>query len=95
MTITTETLHKIAHLARLEIKPEEETDLIASLQEVLNWMEQLTRIDTREIAPLTHMTDHVNVWREDEGRNTLDRDKALANAPDHTAVYFKVPKVIE
>ncbi len=95
MKIDHEALQKIAHLARLEVKPEEETALLASMESVLTWMEQLDELDTEGVEPLTHMTDEVNNWREDVAKNTLSREEGLSNAPSHDEIYLKVPKVIE
>lgn len=95
MKIDHEALQKIAHLARLEVKPEEETALLASMESVLTWMEQLDELDTEGVEPLTHMTDEVNNWREDVARNALSREDGLSNAPSHDETYIKVPKVIE
>ncbi len=95
MKIDHEALQKIAHLARLEVKPEEETALLASMESVLTWMEQLDELDTEGVEPLTHMTDEVNNWREDVAKNALSREDGLSNAPSHDETYIKVPKVIE
>ncbi|WP_025762707.1 Asp-tRNA(Asn)/Glu-tRNA(Gln) amidotransferase subunit GatC [Dyadobacter tibetensis] len=95
MNIDSETLNKIAHLARLEIKPEEQQALMSSLENVLSWMEQLNEVDTTGIAPLTHITGESNRWREDVALNTLSRKEALQNAPSKTDTYMMVPKVIE
>lgn len=95
MKIDHEALQKIAHLARLEVKPEEEADLLASMDSVLTWMEQLDEVDTEGVEPLTHMSEEVNNWREDVAQNTLSREKALENAPSQDGTYIKVPKVIE
>ena len=94
MKIDRESLHKIAHLARLEVKPEEEKALLESLDNVLTWMEKLNEVDTEGVEPLIHVTGEVNNWREDTGKNTLSRADALANAPSQDGVYIKVPKVI-
>lgn len=88
-------LAKVAHLARLNITPEEETSLLESMDSVLSWMEQLNEIDTEGVEPLTHITDEENKWREDISANTLEREKALENAPSRNTAYFMVPKVIE
>jgi len=93
--ITPEMLHKIAHLARLEVKPEEQEELISSLGEVLNWMEELTGVDTEGVEPLTHITGEMNVWRSDVPENDLAREEALQLAPQSNDLYVKVPKVIE
>lgn len=95
MKIDSESLQKIAHLARLEVKPEEEAGLIESLEKVLTWMEQLDALDTEGVEPLTHMTEEVNNWRTDVPENTLTREEALQNAPDQDGTYIAVPKVIE
>ncbi|KAA9349683.1 Asp-tRNA(Asn)/Glu-tRNA(Gln) amidotransferase subunit GatC [Larkinella humicola] len=95
MKVDHETLHKIAHLARLDVRPEEEQPLIDSLNEVLTWMEQLNEIDTTGVEPLTHISAEINVLREDIVGHQLPRQQALENAPDKTDTYFQVPKVIE
>ena len=69
--------------------------MINNLEKVLTWMEQLNEVDTNHVAPLTHMSEAVNVLRPDEARSTMTRDEALANAPKHDGTYFAVPKVIE
>ncbi len=95
MKIDHEALQKIAHLARLEVKPEEEEALLSSMESVLTWMEQLNELDTEGVEPLTHVTDAVNNWREDVAYNALSREDGLKNAPSHDDTYIKVPKVIE
>ena len=95
MKIDKESLKKIAHLARLEIKPEEEEALMNSMDSVLSWMEQLDEIDTEGVEPLTHIMDEANIWRQDISTNTLSRSEALANAPAKNDTYIMVPKVIE
>lgn len=95
MKVDSEALQKIAHLARLEVRPEEETDLLNSLNGVLTWMEQLNEVDTTGVEPLTHMSDETNVLRDDIVANHLPREQALANAPQHDGQFFEVPKVME
>jgi aspartyl-tRNA(Asn)/glutamyl-tRNA(Gln) amidotransferase subunit C len=95
MKIDHDSLKKIAHLARLEIKPEEEAALLKSMDSVLTWMDQLNEIDTEGVEPLTHIMDEVNNWREDVAVNSLDRKEALHNAPSKNGSYIMVPKVIE
>jgi aspartyl-tRNA(Asn)/glutamyl-tRNA(Gln) amidotransferase subunit C len=95
MKIDHESLKKIAHLAKLHIKPEEEAALLTSMDSVLTWMEQLNEIDTENVEPLTHIMEEVNNWREDKGSNSLSREEALSNAPSKNSTYIMVPKVIE
>ena len=95
MKIDKDSLKKIAHLARLEIKAGEEETLLSSMDSVLSWMEQLNEIDTEGVEPLTHIMDEANNWRQDVSNNTLSRAEALANAPSKNNTYIMVPKVIE
>lgn len=96
MKVDKETLHKMAHLARLTVKPEEEAQLLSSLNSVLDWMEQLNEVDTTGVEPLTHMSelDETNILRADVVANQLTRAQALTNAPDHDEQFFKVTKVL-
>ena len=95
MKVNQETLHKIAHLARLEVKPDEEADLLNSLNGVLTWMEQLNEVDTTGVEPLTHISAELNILRDDVVGSQLPREQALANAPQHDEQFFEVPKVLE
>lgn len=95
MKVDQETLHKIAHLARLDVVPGEEADLLNSLNSVLTWMEQLNEVDTTGVEPLTHISAEINVLRDDTVGNHLSREQALANAPQQDGQFFEVPKVLE
>lgn len=95
MQITKATLEKIAHLARLEVKPEEEEGLIKDLNEILTWVEKLNEVDTDGVEPLTHMSAEINGFREDVAINRLSKTDGLKLAPDHDNEFFKVPKVIK
>lgn len=95
MKIDKEALHKIAHLARLELNPDTETSMMASLEGVLTWMEQLNEIDTTGVEPLIHISQEMNVMREDVAMQTISHEQGLANAPKRDEQFFRVPKVIE
>ncbi|RKQ51658.1 aspartyl/glutamyl-tRNA(Asn/Gln) amidotransferase subunit C [Roseivirga pacifica] len=95
MKVDKEALHKVAHLARLNVKPEEEPKLIEDLSKILTWVEQLKEVDTTGVAPLTHMTAEVNVLRKDVAEKTIRHEAALKNAPSKNDDFFKVPKVLK
>jgi aspartyl-tRNA(Asn)/glutamyl-tRNA(Gln) amidotransferase subunit C len=95
MKIDQQTVKKIAHLARLEFDQEAEADMIKSMSEILDWVDQLKEVDTEDVAPLTSMTQEVNNWREDEVRDTLSRERGLSQAPKKDDAHIRVPKVIE
>lgn len=95
MEVDKEKLKKVAHLARLNIKLEEEDQLLKDMGEILNWVEKLREVDTEGVEPITHMTQEVNVLRNDEAEISISRNEALKNAPDEDGKYFKVPKVLK
>ena len=95
MKVEIENLRKIAHLARINIRPEEEEKLRQEMSNILTWVEKLKTLDTEGVMPLTHLTSEVNVLRKDEAKNTISTTDALKNAPEHDNCFFKVPKVLK
>jgi len=93
MKIDRDTLVKIAHLARLEVKESEEEKLLQSLSEILTWVEKLNEVDTEDIEPLTNMSQEVNMLRDDKVDKPLEHTRGLKNAPDKSDGFFKVPKI--
>jgi aspartyl-tRNA(Asn)/glutamyl-tRNA(Gln) amidotransferase subunit C len=89
------TIRSLAHLARLEFNETKEQEMLADLNKILNWMEQLNELNTDEVEPLIHMSEEVNVMREDVAQNTVTHEEALRNAPKKDSDYFRVPKVLE
>jgi len=95
MKIDRATLQKIAHLARLEMDESHEQAMIKDMEEILTWVEKLNELDTEGVEPVTHMSQEVNVFRDDQPHDQLDQDKALKNAPKKDDKYFRVPKFLE
>lgn len=88
-------LDKLADLARLEIEPAERQGLKQDLQKMISFVEKLQELDTGGAGPQLHMTDAINVLRDDVVQGSVSRDEGLKNAPDTDGVFFKVPKVIK
>ena len=95
MIINKETLKNIAHLARLEFEEKEADKMILNMNKILTWMEQLNEVNTDNVMPLIHISQEVNVLREDVVKPSLSHEKGLFNAPKKDSNYFRVPKVIE
>jgi aspartyl-tRNA(Asn)/glutamyl-tRNA(Gln) amidotransferase subunit C len=58
-------------------------------------MEKLNTLDTSQVEPTTTVIPMVSVMRDDVVRPSLDREEALANAPDRADAFFRVPRIIE
>ncbi len=95
MSTDIQTIRKLAHLARLEFNEEKEQEMLKDLNKILNWVDQLRELDTENVEPLVHMSEEVNVMRDDVAENTITHDQALKNAPKKDSDYFRVPKVLE
>ncbi|MCH7410997.1 Asp-tRNA(Asn)/Glu-tRNA(Gln) amidotransferase subunit GatC [Belliella sp. DSM 111904] len=95
MKIDTNTLKKIAHLARLEFDEAGAEKMTQDMTQILDWVEQLNEIDTENIEPITTMSSEVNVLREDKIGEHLTHESGLKNAPQRDSDYFRVPKVLE
>ena len=95
MKLTREEVAKAALLARLRLTEEEQKQLTAELDDVLQYMEKLNQLDTANVEPFGHAVDRVNALREDQVTNQPAIDALLANAPERDDSFFKVPKIIE
>lgn len=95
MKIDKETLHKIAHLARLELDEKDSQKMLDDMNGIIAFVEKLNEVDTENVEPLTTMSLEVNSLREDEVQEHLPHDLALRNAPKKDEDYFRVPKVME
>jgi aspartyl-tRNA(Asn)/glutamyl-tRNA(Gln) amidotransferase subunit C len=92
--IDLEQVRKVAHLARLELTADEEQLFTTQLNSILDYVEQLSELDTENIEPTTRAIEVSNITRPDTLQPFLDRDAILACAPDQEDDFFKVPKIL-
>jgi len=85
----------VAHLARLNLTPDEETKLGAQLDGILGYIEKLKEPDVTHVEPTAHAVPLVNVTRPDEVHPSLPHAEALRNAPAQANGLFMVPKIVE
>ncbi len=95
MKITGQVVEYVAHLARLELGPEEIDLYTQQLDRILAYMDQLNSLDTTGIEPTTHAIPLVNVFREDTVQQNFQVEEAVGNAPARVGPFFKVPPIIE
>ncbi len=93
--ITEEQVKKVAKLARLDLTDEEVKEFTAQLESILQYMEKMNQLDTEKVEPLAHCLPITNCFREDVIKESLDVQKALANAPQSDGDFFKVPKILD
>ena len=95
MKLDNETITKIAHLARLEVNPDEKEALLSDMNNILSFMEKLNELNTEGVEPLIYLTDEVNVFREDEIKQEITVEEALKNAPKQDGRYFQIARMID
>src|SRR5262245_9888677 len=86
----------VAHLAQLDLTPDEVELFARQLGEFLDYATEVLAVDTTGVAPTAYVVGRLGSDRADEVRGSLDGDVALRSAPDPAtgAGLFKVPRVI-
>ena len=95
MQIDKDLILKLEKLSRLQLSEEERVKIQQDLNKILGMVEKLQELDLSKVEPLVYISEEVNVLREDEVKNQVQREAALANAPDRNEQYFKIAKVID
>jgi aspartyl-tRNA(Asn)/glutamyl-tRNA(Gln) amidotransferase subunit C len=89
--IDREQVSHVARLARLELSEDEAESMVSELSGILEHVDKLGELDLENVPPTDHVVELENVLRADEPAPSLDRDTALANAPDPVSDSFRVP----
>lgn len=92
--IDREEVRKVAHLARLALSEEEESQFSTQLSSILDYADQLSELDTKEVPPTTRAIDVSNVTRPDAVETYAEREALLESAPDREGDFFKVPQIL-
>ncbi len=92
--LTREEVAKVALLARLKLTDDEVDVFTSQLEKILEYVDILNEVDTEDVDPMAHAVELSNVLRADEVCESLQRDKALANAPKTDGRFFLVPQIL-
>lgn len=85
----------VSNLARLELTDEEKAVFQPQLESIVKYVEKISEVDVAGVEPMMHGRPLVNAFREDVVRPSLDREKALGNAPKRVGDEFLLPKIVE
>ena len=92
--ISSDEVKKVARLARLELNESEIQQHAEQLEKILDYIKQLEKINTENIACTTRAIEVVNVLRKDEKKDYENSEELLDLAPSRENKFFKVPKII-
>ena len=99
MSLTSQDISRIAHLARLELRPDESERMLTQINGFFDIVEKMRAVDTTGIEPLPHPVAAVQQvalrLRDDVVSETNQREANQRSAPAVERGLFLVPKVIE
>ena len=96
MALTRDQIEQIAKLARLELQPAEVPVYQQSLSAILDFVGELDRVDTADVAPMAHpMPGLSQRLRPDVVTEQDHHERYQENAPQVAAALYVVPKVLE
>ena len=93
--ITKEQVEHVAKLARLSLTEEEKELYTKQLSKILDYIDQLNKVNTEGIEPMTQPIPTVNVMREDIVKKEFKKEALLKNAPHEEYGFFRVPRIGE
>ena len=91
--ITSKDVEHVAKLARLALSEDEKRLYAQQLSRIIDYIDQLNKVDTTGVEPMSHALAVVNVMREDTIEAPPGHQSILASAPDREDAFFRVPKI--
>ena len=88
----------LAKLVRINLSKDEEKKFTSELEEILNFIAQLSEVDTKNTEPVAHVTGLSDVKRDDKVETEWSeqiKEKLLAEAPEREGDYVKVKPVFK
>ena len=95
MSIDKDTVKHISKLARISLDENKVESLSKDLTSIMKFIENLNKLNTDKIVPLTSIINASLKSRKDEVKDGKIRDQILKNSPEKNDEFFVVPKVIE
>ena len=95
MSIDKNQVKKVAKLSKISLNDSKLESLSKDLASILNFVEQLNKLDTKKTEPLSSIVDKTLEPRNDKINDGKIKDQILKNSPDKNEEFFIVPKVVE
>lgn len=95
MSLSADQIRQVAHLARLELKPEQIETYTQQLSNIMEMVGQLSKVDAVGVSPMAHPLDMHQRLRPDAVTAPNQREAFQAIAPATENGLYLVPKVIE
>lgn len=95
MSLTTQEVQWVAHLARLQLTEAELETMTRQLSAIVDYVDLLKQVDTEGVEPMAHALAVQNVFRDDKPASSLPIADALSNAPQRRGDFYSVPAVLD
>ena len=95
MSIDKDTVKHISKLARISLDEKKVDSLSKDLTSIMRFIENLNKLNTDKIEPLTSIINASLNSRKDDVEDGKIRDQILKNSPEKNEEFFVVPKVID
>jgi aspartyl-tRNA(Asn)/glutamyl-tRNA(Gln) amidotransferase subunit C len=93
--LSLEDVHRIAHLARLELSADEAAAMQQQMGAILAMIDAMASVDTTGVEPMAHPQEAMQRLREDVVTESDERELFQAIAPQVEDGLYLVPRVIE
>lgn len=96
MKLTKDQVKHVAKLANLPLSAEEEEKYSQQLSKILEYVDQLNSVDTKNVEPTFNVSGQTNVEAKDEiGDCVISQEEALSNAPKKQNGFFVTKGVFD
>ena len=93
--VNNELIDKLSKLAKLEFDKESTEKMKSDLKTMLEFVNDISKINTDNVEPLIYMSEEKNILRSDNINDEVSQKDALKNAPKKDSDYFKVPTILK
>jgi len=95
MSLSRNQVKHVAKLANLPLTPQEEEKYSQQLSKILDYIDQLNSVDTKNVEPTFNVSSQSNVEAKDEIGECLSQADTLSNAPKKQDGFFVTKGVFQ
>jgi aspartyl-tRNA(Asn)/glutamyl-tRNA(Gln) amidotransferase subunit C len=87
-------IERVAKLARLKLTDAEKDRFSKQMGTIIEYIEKLNELDTKNVEPTAHVLGLNNVFRDDVATQPLTDHEPINDSPAHSKGHYEVPKIL-
>ena len=95
MKVTNKLISDLAELAKLRFNKSENEKMKSDFKNMLDFIDKLSEVNTKNIEPLIYLSDEINSLREDNISIKLSKEMALKNSTSNNSDFFTIPTILK